>query len=279
MYGMKVFSEIISYSLPVLYLLVIYVYYLIFSEKNKSLVKKTTPILLVLIIFHLIEIVTRSIALNNMPLSSTHDSYAFIAFSILLVYMISEVGMENRGAGLFILSFSFILELLSAINMSWEPETNELLTNRAFAVHASLSVTGYTALSLAAIYALMYIIQNNNLKKRNLGNLFTQLPALNYLEKMSLRSVVTGIILLGIGLFLGHYQALSNPLIGDFFPNDIKVIVSDAVWLIYVIGYLIIALKQWRGAKLAYLSLYGFIILIVGGGILIYLSESFHEFN
>jgi ABC-type uncharacterized transport system permease subunit len=89
---------------------------------------------------------------------------------------------------------------------------------------------GYTALSLAAIYALMYIIQNNNLKKRKLGNLFSQLPALTYLEKMSMRSVVTGIVLLGIGLLLGHLQAME--LIGEFWPKDMKVIISDAVWLV-----------------------------------------------
>ena len=274
---MKVFSQIISYSIPVLYLLVIYVYYLIFSEKKKGLVDKTTPIVLFLVICHLVEIFTRNIALNTMPLSTTHDAYSFVAFSILLVYMISELGLQNRGAGLFILSFSFILELFSAFNMSWEPETSELLTNRTFAVHASLSITGYTALSLAAIYALMYIIQNNNLKKRNLGKLFTQLPALTYLEKMSMRSVITGIIVLGVGLLLGHIQAME--LIGEFWPNDIKVIISDAVWLLYFIGYLIIVAKKWRGEKMAYLSLYAFIILIVGGGIVIYMSESFHKFN
>ena len=276
---MKELSQIISYSLPLLYLLVIYIYYLIFSGRNKSLVNKTTPILLILIICHIIEMVTRNIALSTMPLSTTHDAYAFIAFSILLVYMISELGLNNRGAGLFILSFSLVLELLSAINMSWQPETNELLTNKTFAIHASLSITGYTALSLAAIYALMYIIQNNNLKKRNLGKLFMQLPALTYLEKMSMRSVVTGIILLGIGLFLGHYQALVNPQIGVFFPNDMKVIISDAVWILYIGGLIVTNIKKWRGEKMAYMSLYGFIILIVGGGIIIYMSESFHKFN
>ncbi|MCK5371646.1 MAG: cytochrome c biogenesis protein CcsA [Cyclobacteriaceae bacterium] len=274
---MKDFSQIISFSLPVLYLIVIYVYYQIFSEKNKSLVNKTTPILLVLVVCHLIEIITRNIALNTMPLSTTHDSYAFIAFSILLVYMISELGLKNRGAGLFILFFALVLQLLSTFNMSWEPETSELLANKTFAIHASLSITGYTALSLAAIYALMYIIQNNNLKKRKLGNLFLQLPALTYLEKMSLRSVVTGIILLGIGILLGHYQALV--MIGDFWPKDIKVILSDAVWILYVAGFIITTIKRWRGEKMAYMSLYGFLILIVGGGIIIYMSESFHKFN
>jgi ABC-type uncharacterized transport system permease subunit len=140
-----------------------------------------------------------------------------------------------------------------------------------------MSITGYTALSLAAIYALMYIIQNNNLKKRKLGNLFMQLPALTYLEKMSLRSVLTGIILLGIGILLGHYQALV--MIGEFWPNDIKVITSDMVWIIYVVGYLLTVVKKWRGEKMAKLSLYSFIVLIIGGGIIIYMSESFHKFN
>ncbi len=274
---MKEFSQIISYSLPVLYLIVIYVYYLIFSEKNKSLVHRTTPILLILVVFHIIEIITRNIALKTMPLSTTHDAYAFIAFSILLVYMISELGLKNRGAGLFILFFALILQLWSTYNMSWTPETNELLTNKTFAIHASLSITGYTALSLAAIYALMYIIQNNNLKKRKLGHLFLQLPALTYLEKMSLRSVVTGIVLLGIGILLGHYQA--QVMIGEFWPKDIKVILSDAVWILYVAGFIITSVKKWRGEKMAYMSLYAFLILIVGGGIIIYMSESFHKFN
>jgi HemX protein len=274
---MRELSQIISYSLPVLYLVVIYLYYLIFSGKNKSLVNKTTPILSFLVVCHLMEIVTRNIAIGTMPLSTTHDAYAFIAFSILLVYMISELGLDNRGAGLFVLSFALVLELLSAFNMSWQPETNELLTNKTFAFHASLSIMGYTALSLAAIYALMYIIQNNNLKKRKLGNLFSQLPALTYLEKMSMRSVVTGIVLLGIGLLLGHLQAME--LIGEFWPKDMKVIISDAVWLLYLCGFIITSVKKWRGEKMAYLSLYGFILLIVGGGIVIYLSESFHKFN
>lgn len=274
---MNVLSQIISYSLPILYLLVIYVYYLIFSGKYKSLVNKTTPILMVLVVCHIIEIITRNIALGTMPLSTTHDANAFIAFSILLVYMISEMGLQNRGAGLFILFFALVFDLLSAFNMSWEPETNELLTNKTFAIHASLSITGYTALSLAAIYALMYIIQNNNLKKRNLGKLFQQLPALTYLEKMSLRSVVTGIVLLGIGILTGHYQAYV--MIGDFWPTDIKVILSDVVWILYVGGYIATVIKSWRGEKMAYLSLYGFLILIVGGGVIIYMSESFHKFN
>lgn len=272
---MKVLSQVISYSLPVLYLVVIYIYYLIFSEKNKSLVNKTTPILLFLVFCHLIEIVTRNIAIGSMPLSTTHDAYAFIAFSVLVVYMISELGLENRGAGLFILPFAMVFELLSAFNMSWEPETNDLLANKTFIIHASMSITGYTALSLAAIYSLMYIIQNNNLKKRKLGRLFSQLPALTYMEKMNRRSIVTGIILMGVGIMLGHYQMMIS---GEYLVKDMKVIITDVVWILYIIMYLLAVKKKWSGEKVAYMSLYGFILIIVGW-IVIYLSPSFHKFN
>ncbi|MEJ2546163.1 MAG: hypothetical protein P8Y99_19030, partial [Calditrichaceae bacterium] len=162
---MKTFSFTISYLLPVFYLGIVFFYYRIFTGKIKTRLSKTTPFLIGLLIFHLIELAIRTYALNTMPLSSIHDAFSFLALSILLVYMIIELSLNNRASGLFILSFAFILEVISTLYLTWEKETNELLTNPYFAVHASMSVMGYTALSLSAIYALMYIIQNRNLKK------------------------------------------------------------------------------------------------------------------
>lgn len=269
------FSQIISYLLPVLYLGAVYLYYLLFTEKNKSLVTKTTWILGILAFIHLVEILSRNLALNTMPFSTAHDAYSFIAFSVLFVYMISELGMEQRGAGLFIISIAFILELFSVVHMSWQAETNEMLSNKTFAIHASMAITGYTGLLLAAIYSLMYIIQNHNLKKRNIGNVFQQLPSLTYLEKMNKRSVVTGIIVLGIGIMLGHYQMM---IIGEYQPKDLKVIITDVVWILYIIVYLVAMKNNWSGERMAYWSLYGFLIFIVGGGLMIYASDSFHKF-
>ena len=203
---MKTVSFTISFLLPVFYLVIVILYYRIFTGKIKSRLSKTTPLLIGLLVFHIIELALRTSALHTMPLSSIHDATSFLAFSILLVYMIIELSLNNRASGLFILSFAFILEIISTFYLTWEKETSELLTNPYFAIHASMSVMGYTALSLSAIYALMYIIQNRNLKKKKMGLLYTQLPALTYLEKMSIRSVVIGIILLGLGIMHGHFQ-------------------------------------------------------------------------
>jgi ABC-type uncharacterized transport system permease subunit len=194
---MKALSQFVNYLLPVFYLAVLYVYYLVFTGRRKALEPKTTWFLAALLAMHILELTIRHLALRTIPLSSIHDAFTFLAFSIVLVYMVLETSLQNRGSGLFILSAALVLQLISTFNLSWEPETSELLSSPVFAVHASLSVMGYTALCLSAIYALMYLVQNHNLKKRNLGQLFSQLPALSYLEKMSRRSMLIGIVLLG----------------------------------------------------------------------------------
>ncbi|MBS0000536.1 MAG: cytochrome c biogenesis protein CcsA [Cyclobacteriaceae bacterium] len=273
---MKLFSQILSYALPLLYLGVIYFYYLIFTGKDKRLLNKTTGLLIGLLFIHAVEIISRLVALNAIPLSTTHDAFSFLAFSILFVYMILELSLKNKGSGLFILSFAFIFELVSSFNVSWTLETNPLLKDPSFAIHASVSIMGYTALALSALYALMYILQNRNIKKRNLGKLFMQLPAISYLEKMSARSVFIGIILLGIGILQGHLEAYD--VMGSFWQNDIKVIVIDTIWIIYLIGYSASRLMRWRGIYMAYFSIFGFLVLILGGSMVIYVSESFHSF-
>jgi HemX protein len=273
---MKAFSFTISYLLPLFYLGIVIFYYRIFTGKIKTRLSKTTPFLVALLIFHIVELAIRTYALNTMPLSSIHDAASFLAFSILLVYMIIELSLNNRASGLFILSFAFILEVISTFYLTWEKETNELLTNPYFAVHASMSVMGYTALSLSAIYALMYIIQNRNLKKKKMGLLYTQLPALAYLEKMSIRSVVIGIILLGLGIMHGHFQA--HRVLGTYFPMDPKVLLSDAIWLFYFFGYILSRIMKWRGRWMANLSLSGFLVLLMVGVLVMFLMESFHRF-
>ncbi|MGK7396479.1 MAG: cytochrome C assembly family protein [Candidatus Cyclobacteriaceae bacterium M3_2C_046] len=273
---MKTFSQILSYLLPFLYLGGIYFYYLIYQGRNKSIIHKSTWVLAGLLAIHAVEIATRHIALKTIPLSSVHDAFSFMAFSVLLVYMIIELSIKNKGSGIFILSFAFIFELISTFSIDWKPETNELLQQTSFAIHASVSIMGYSALALSALYGLMYIIQNKNIKERKLGKLFNQLPALTYLEKMSMRSVTIGIILLGIGILQGHIQALK--IIGTFWPNDLKVILTDVIWIFYVMVFVLAKATRWRGIYVAYFFIYGFLTLILTVSIVVYFADSFHSF-
>ncbi|MCK5620211.1 MAG: cytochrome c biogenesis protein CcsA [Candidatus Krumholzibacteria bacterium] len=273
---MKSFGLALSYLLPALYFCAVLLYFLIFFRKKKHLEYLTTYFLGVLVAVHVVNMTIRWFALHVVPVSTVFDAMSFLAFAILVVYFIIELSIKNKASGFFIMSFAFVAEVTSAINYNWKPETNELLTNTPFAIHASLNIVGYTALSLSAIYALLYIIQNRNMKLRRFNVIYDQLPALTYLEMMSIRSVLIGIVLTGCGLMLGHYQ--THQVFDKIWLSDPKVIVSDLVWLFYVLGYIGARVFRWRGRWMAYLSLSGFTALMLGGVIVVFFADSFHEF-
>jgi ABC-type uncharacterized transport system permease subunit len=273
---MKLTSEILTLILPVLYLIVIYVYYRIFFGKERNLSRYTVPLLLTLILVHTLEIIIRLIGLKAMLFSTAFDALSFLAFSILIVYIIIERTTKSQASGLFILSFAFLAEVISSFNHTWKMETNELLSDPNFVIHASLTVMGYTALSLSAIYALLYIIQNQNMKKRRFGVIYDQLPPIDHLELMSIHSVAVGIVLMGSGIILGHIQA--NAVFGAYWMNDAKIIITDIIWLLYGIGYILARVFRWRGRMMAYLSLAGFILLLIAAVMVVLTTESFHKF-
>jgi len=273
---MQIFSQILSYLLPFLYLSVLLVYYRIYFKNERKYENRTKLILLGLIIIHGIEIVVRQLFLKAMPLSSAFDALSFLGFSILLVYYIIENTFENRASGFFILLFAFFPVLVSSFQHDWHAESNPLLTNPTFTIHASLNIIGYTALAISAIYALLYLIQYRNIKKKRFNKIFDQLPPLTYLEDMSKRAVLIGIVLMGVGLFLGHLQ--TQKAFGQFFYADPKVIITDLIWLSYLIVYIAAHLRKWSARIMAYLSISGFIILLAGMAFVLTMGRSFHEF-
>lgn len=274
---MKVFSQTLSYILPLLYLAVVYLYYGIFLGKRKSLAGKTTPLLVALLFAHAVEIATRLLALKTMPLSTVFDGLSFLAFSILFIYTLIESSVKNKSSGLFVLLFAFLVKLLSSFSYSWEQETSDLLSSPTFAVHAFLTLIGCTAITLSALYAVMYIIQHRNMKQRRFGVFYRQMPPVDYLERMSIRSVALGVITLGLGIVLGHLETAR--VFGSSWIPDPKVIITDVIWALYSISYILARAFRWRGRWMAYLSLSGFLVLMTSGILVYVVSGTFHKFN
>ena len=273
---MQIFSQILSYLLPVFYLIVLIIYYRIYFGNERKYENKTKIILLSLITIHGVEIVVRQLFLKAMPLSSAFDAFSFLGFAILLVYYIIENTFENRASGFFILLFAFFPVLFSAFQHDWQAESNPLLSDPTFTIHASLNIIGYTALAISAIYAMLYLIQYRNIKEKRFNKIFDQLPPVTYLENMSKIAVLIGIVLMGIGIFLGHMQ--TQKAFGQFFYSDPKVIITDLIWLAYLIIYLAAHFKKWSARIMAYLSITGFVILLTGMAIVLTVGKSFHEF-
>ena len=81
---------------------------------------------------------------------------------------------------------------------------------------------------------------------------------------------------MGIGILLGHLQ--TQEAFGQFFYSDPKVIITDLIWMAYFVVYLAAKFRNWSARIMAYLSIAGFIVLMVGMALVLTLGRSFHEF-
>jgi ABC-type uncharacterized transport system permease subunit len=274
---MKTISQLLSVLLPAIYLLVVFLNAHIFFGRNKKLEVRIPLMLILLLAIHSAHLILRGMAIEMLPLSTKFDALSFFAFAIIILILIIELSSENKAIVFFAVLLSFIIQTISSIFYSWNLTPHPLLNNPLYAVHVVLTVLGYSAISVSALYALLYIMLNHNIKYHRLGLIYEKLPPLRLLERMSIRSVQIGIITLGLGILVGHLHAWD--VLGTYWPIDAKVIYNNIIWFGYFIGFIIAQIYKWRGRWMAYLAMVGFGILIFTNIMIIFIDSTFHQFK
>jgi ABC-type uncharacterized transport system permease subunit len=274
---MKSISQYLSLFLPFLYLITVIYYSYIFFGRNKKFESNSTKILIILIVIHLSHIILRGVSLSVIPLTTKLDALSVLAVAIVILNLITELSLKTKSTGFFALSLSFLIQSICSIFYSWELLQNPWLMNSLFAAHVILTIFGYAAICISALYALFYIMLNHNIKHHRIGLIYDRLPPLKLLEIMSIRSVQISILTLGLGIFLGHLHA--GAALDTYWPVDAKVIFSNVIWFGYFTGYIIAQFYKWRGKWMAYLSMIGFALLILVNISILFIENTFHNFQ
>jgi ABC-type uncharacterized transport system permease subunit len=127
-------------------------------------------------------------------------------------------------------------------------------------LHATLILLAYGAFGLAAFAGLMFLTQERNLKFHKMRAVLSLLPPIQRLEIATNRLVISGFILLTVGLVDG--ARLPRPEGVSFF-DDPKVLWSAFLWLLY----LGLILSRWRfnqtGRRFAFGTIGSFAFLVL----------------
>jgi ABC-type transport system involved in cytochrome c biogenesis permease subunit len=127
--------------------------------------------------------------------------------SLSLLIALALLGLEmysSAGAIALLLSPVALLLLLSALLAGIEPAGSATAFRGPWlALHASLGFVGYASWMVAAASGLMYLFQFRELKDKRLGAVFRFFPALEILDRLGRRSLITGFFALTLGIILG----------------------------------------------------------------------------
>jgi cytochrome c-type biogenesis protein CcsB len=128
------------------------------------------------------------------------------------------------------------------------------------AAHIITIFMGNAAFALACGLGMLYLLQENAIKKKARGFFFSRLPSLDLLDTTGYASIVVGFSMITIGLITGVIYA--KAIWGKFWSWDPKEVWSAITWLFYAALLHERLTVGWRGKRAAIMAIIGFGVIL-----------------
>jgi cytochrome c-type biogenesis protein CcsB len=226
-------------------------------------------------LFHLTYFALRWVESGRIPVTSFFEAANFLGMGIMLVFLVMEIRFKIAALGAFMLPLVIVLMAPALILSGDIRELNPVLKSGWLGVHTSLAVLGDSAFAFAFIVSIMYLIQERQLKAKHLGAIFHRLPSLDIMDTLGYRALTFGWPLFTLGMITGSIWA--NSAWGSYWSWDPKETWSLITWVIYLV-LLHLRTIGWRGKKMAFLSILGFIFVLVSFFVVSRIEMGKHSF-
>jgi cytochrome c-type biogenesis protein CcsB len=208
-----------------------------------------------------ISITMKAVEIHSFPITRLSESFSFFAALAVIGFFIVYAKYRIPSLGVFAFPMIFLMSFMA--NMGYDQSDvipSQLMSNWPY-IHTPLVILGYVALFIAFSAAILYLIQERELKSKSPRMFYNRFPSLEICDDLAYKSLAIGFPLMTLGMISGVLWAhMANWSQWEF---DAKILLSFVTWLIYLllIHYRLIA--GWRGKKAAYLAVAGFVGVLV----------------
>ncbi len=210
---------------------------------------------------HTLGLVVLAVETRRPPLGNLTEAVSAAVWVAVLLEMWLERRHDLKVLGAFVLPVILLLGI-KGMAMRVGPDTiGPALASAWIWVHIALALIGIAAFVLNFAGALMYLLQEHQLKARRPGTFYYRLPDLETLDRLTYRTLVLGFPFLTVALLLGAVWARSAW--GSVFTFDPLALFSLVAWGIYAAILAGRATGTWRGRRAAYCAIVGFATLIL----------------
>lgn len=176
--------------------------------------------------------------------------------------------------GIFALPASFLLVFVPALGSERYTFPSEGVRVGWLVVHIAFLLAAYASLAFSLVASFLYLVQERRLKSHaafasarpnsrpdSWWMPFDRLPPLDTLERIAHATLLIGFPCMTLGLLVGSLLAQSS--VGPAYFFDPKVLLSFAMWILYVVLLYIRRSAGLRGRRAAYLSSGVFAVMLI----------------
>ena len=198
------------------------------------------------------------------PVSSVREIIGFLAWVAVGVFFFVEFFVERRrpldAVGAIVAPGALIL--LLAAGLSPASDTSTLTLGIVGRVHILLSSIGISIFAVAAASAILYLLEERQLKRRRLSSLVKKGTALETLDAIALKCVKIGFPIFTVALVAGVVWSAQISI--GIRPEHV---IAGAAWLAFALVLVARLTAGWRGRRAAAITLFGFASTIVVLGV------------
>jgi ABC-type uncharacterized transport system permease subunit len=175
-------------------------------------------------------------------------------------YLVLQRFYKVPTLGAFITPFTLVVLLPALFGDPKHPEVMpETLRHPTLTLHIVTAGLGVALFGIAFGSAVMYLLQEREVKGKRFGALFSRLPSLDQLDRMVQRLVRAGFVVYTVALVAGTMTATA--VWKSAWSWDPQQVVSLVVWILY--GAMVqLRHSGWHGRRYALLTLVGFVLVL-----------------
>jgi ABC-type uncharacterized transport system permease subunit len=183
-------------------------------------------------------------------------SLSLVACVVSAMTLLVNLSRPVAGLGIFVFPLS---ALLLGVDFFMAPTTSPLVMDWQIKLHVTVALLAFSALSIAAVLAILLAIQERALRRSRFGHWLRALPPLTLTEVLLFRLIAAGFIGLTLTLLTGAL------FVDDLFGQHLihKTTLSIVAWIVF--GVLLWGRWRhgWRGSRAVNLTLIGMGVLLL----------------
>jgi ABC-type transport system involved in cytochrome c biogenesis permease subunit len=251
--------RLLATLLPILYGIVSVGYVLVFFRNDPVATRLATRALVVTLGLHTLYLGFLAHDEGRVPIANSFEAMSALALGLGIAYLIQERRSRTPHTGLIFVPLIFMCQTLATAFANHGEKAPEVLRSPLFGMHIATALLGYAAFAVSAIFGLLYVLLYHNLKAHRFGIIYERLPSLEVLSGMNLRAAGFGLACLTVAIAIGAVWSLQ---VYPRFWHDPKVWLSLLAWGIYAACLLVRYASGWRGPRIAYFTIAGFLLVV-----------------
>ncbi len=218
---------------------------------------------------HAAQIVVASMVLKVCPVEGIHFPMSVASMLMCVAYLVLRGRFRVSVAGAFVAPLA-LTSLLASRFVGGGNEPGERVKSVILPFHVTLSVFGLALFGLAFSAAILYLVQERLVKRKQIDGVSRRLPPLDALDRAEHRFLLAGFPLLTIGIITGTLWA--QRVEAGATSDVLRAVFGYVAWLVIAGVLFLRAAAGWRGRRAAYGTIagFGFSVLVL----VVYLTRS-----